>query len=37
MYYSNVLDLIGDTPLMSLQESTGYHIFAKESGMFRII
>ncbi len=29
MYYSNVLDLIGDTPLMSLQESTGYHIFAK--------
>ncbi len=29
MYYSNVLDLIGDTPLMSMQESTGYHIFAK--------
>ena len=29
MYYSNVLDLIGDTPLLSLQESTGYHIFAK--------
>ena len=29
MYYSNVLDLIGDTPLMSLKETTGLNIFAK--------
>ena len=29
MYYNNVLDLIGNTPLMCLQESTGYNIFAK--------
>lgn len=29
MYYSNVLDLIGNTPLLSLQSSTGYNIFAK--------
>lgn len=29
MYYSNVLDLIGNTPLMSLKETTGYEIYAK--------
>lgn len=29
MYYNNVLDLIGSTPLMSLKETTGYNIFAK--------
>ena len=29
MYYNNVLDLIGNTPLMSLKESTGCNIFAK--------
>ena len=29
MYYSNVIDLIGGTPLLSLKESTGYNIFAK--------
>lgn len=29
MYYSNVLDLIGNTPLISLEETTGCQIFAK--------
>ena len=29
MYYSNVIDLIGNTPLISLKESTGLNIFAK--------
>lgn len=29
MYYNNVLELIGNTPLLSLEETTGYHIFAK--------
>ena len=29
MYYSNVIDLIGNTPLLSLKESTGCNIFAK--------
>ena len=29
MYYTNVLDLIGNTPLLSLEQSTGYQIFAK--------
>ncbi len=29
MYYNNVLDLIGGTPLMCLKETTGYNIFAK--------
>ena len=29
MYYNNIIDLIGNTPLLSLEESTGYHIFAK--------
>ena len=29
MYYSNIIDLIGNTPLLSLKESTGYNIFAK--------
>ena len=29
MYYNNVLDLIGDTPLMCLKETTGLNIFAK--------
>jgi len=29
MYYSNVIDMIGNTPLFSLKESTGYSIFAK--------
>ncbi|MBR5376209.1 MAG: cysteine synthase A [Lachnospiraceae bacterium] len=29
MYYSNVLDLIGNTPLMSLEQTTGLKLFAK--------
>ncbi len=29
MYYKNVLDLIGNTPLLSLEETTGCQIFAK--------
>ncbi len=29
MYYRNILELIGNTPLLSLEETTGYHIFAK--------
>ena len=29
MYYSNVLDLIGNTPLISLEETTGLKIYAK--------
>ncbi|MDD6401996.1 MAG: cysteine synthase A [Lachnospiraceae bacterium] len=29
MYYSNILDLIGNTPLLSLKDSTGLNIFAK--------
>ena len=29
MYYENILDLIGNTPLLSLKQSTGYNIFAK--------
>ena len=29
MYYKNVLDLIGNTPLLSLEETTGFKIFAK--------
>ncbi len=29
MYVSNVLDLIGNTPLVSLQETTGLNIYAK--------
>ena len=29
MYYSNIIDLIGNTPLLSLKESTGCNIFAK--------
>ena len=29
MYYNDVLDLIGNTPLMCLKKSTGYNIFAK--------
>lgn len=29
MYYTNVLDLIGNTPLLSLKESTGCEIYAK--------
>lgn len=29
MYYNNVLDLIGGTPLMSLKETTGFDIYAK--------
>ena len=29
MYYNNILELIGNTPLLSLKETTGYHIFAK--------
>lgn len=29
MYYKNILDLIGNTPLLSLEESTGCNIFAK--------
>ncbi len=29
MYYTNVLDLIGNTPLISLEQTTGLKIFAK--------
>ena len=29
MYYTNVLDLIGNIPLISLKETTGLNIFAK--------
>lgn len=29
MYYENILDLIGNTPLISLKQTTGLHIFAK--------
>ncbi len=29
MYYTNVLDLIGNTPLISLEQTTGLQIFAK--------
>ena len=29
MYYTNILDLIGNTPLLSLEETTGYNIFEK--------
>lgn len=29
MYYKNVIDLIGNTPLISLEETTGLHIYAK--------
>ena len=29
MLYKNAIDLIGDTPLVSLKEMTGYSIFAK--------
>lgn len=29
MVYSNVIDLIGNTPLVSLKETTGYNIYAK--------
>ena len=29
MYYTNVLDLIGNTPLLSLEETTGLQIYAK--------
>lgn len=29
MYYENILDLIGNTPLLSLKQSTGLNIFAK--------
>ena len=29
MYYNNILDLIGNTPLISLEETTGMKIYAK--------
>ena len=29
MYYTNVLDLIGNTPLLSLEQTTGMQIYAK--------
>lgn len=29
MYYENILDLIGNTPLLSLKQTTGLNIFAK--------
>ena len=29
MYYKNILELIGNTPLLSLEETTGCNIFAK--------
>ena len=35
MYYTNVLDLIGNTPLISLEQTTGLNIFAKAE--FRMI
>ena len=31
MYYNNVLDLIGNTPLMCLQESTGTIYLQRQS------
>ena len=30
MYYTNVLDLIGNTPLISLEQTTGMNIYAKK-------
>lgn len=35
MYYSNILDLIGNTPLISLKETTGLNIFAKAEFLIR--
>ena len=29
MFYTNVLDLIGNTPLISLEQTTGLKVFAK--------
>ena len=29
MYTSNILDLIGNTPLLSLEETTGIKLYAK--------
>lgn len=29
MYYKTVLDMIGNTPLISLEETTGLKIYAK--------
>ena len=29
MYYTSVLDLIGNTPLISLEQTTGFNIYAK--------
>lgn len=29
MYYENILDLIGNTPLLSLKQTTGLNVFAK--------
>ena len=29
MYYNSVLDLIGNTPLISLEETTGLQLYAK--------
>lgn len=29
MYYTNILDLIGNTPLLSLEKTTGFQIYAK--------
>lgn len=29
MYYTNILDLIGNTPLLSLEQTTGLNIYAK--------
>ena len=29
MHYNNILELIGNTPLLSLEETTGCHIYAK--------
>ena len=29
MYYENILDLIGNTPLISLKQTTGLNIYAK--------
>ena len=31
MYYNNVLDLIGDTPLMCLKETTGFIYLQRRS------
>ena len=36
VYYSNILDLIGNTPLISLEQSTGYSMLVYYTGMLNI-